>query len=186
MAPFTSTAFLGEPASSCGCLPNGSLEEVPNNTTSKRGGWLFVWEAAKRAGRVAEERDGRRTTRSSTQHHTTPMPHASRCARARSAPVSARRLSAERSRPWHARVRGASASEARPRPRHVRGRGASASEARPRPLVIWRVRVRAASASAGVRVRAASASAGVRCPGCPRPLGCPSGRPPGVRVHGRL
>ena len=66
------------------------------------------------------------------------------------------------------RVCGASASEeVRPRPRRcVRVRGASASEARPRQLAIWRVRVRAAPASAGVRVRAASVSAGVRCTGC--------------------
>ena len=53
--------------------------------------------------------------------------------------LSARRLSAERSRPWHARVRGASASEPRPHPRHIRVRGTSAAEARPHPR---RVRVR--------------------------------------------
>ena len=53
------------------------------------------------------------------------------------------------------------ASEWRPRPWHVRVRGS------PRPLAIWRVRVRAASASAGVR-------SGVRW----RP------RPSRVRVHG--
>ena len=141
MAPFTSTAFLGEPASSCGCLPNGSLEEVPNNTTSKRGGWLFVWEAAKRAGRVAEERDGRRTTRSSKQHHTTLRP----CPMPLAVPAPARRLCPLGVCPLSVRVRGTPASEARPRPRRVRVRGTSASEARPRPR---RVRVRGASASA--------------------------------------
>ena len=39
-----------------------------------------MWEAAKRAGRVVEERDGRRTTRSSTQHHTE-HPDISLCSR---------------------------------------------------------------------------------------------------------
>ena len=97
-----------------------------------------MWEAAKRAGRVVEERDGRRTTRSSTQHHTE-HPDISLCSRPLGACARSASVSAERSRPWHARIRGASASEARPRPRHVRVRGTSASEARPRPR---RVRVR--------------------------------------------